>query len=60
MSPRDRDLGGVLAEVQKTVKSMEDEKPHALKSKSTAGRLMYEAYSELIFGLLAAIMLIYC
>jgi multidrug efflux pump subunit AcrB len=60
VSAEGRDLGGVLADVQKIAKSMESEKPHsaALEIHGQAS-LMYEAYGELIFGLLAAILLVY-
>jgi multidrug efflux pump subunit AcrB len=60
VSAEGRDLGGVLADVQKIAKSMEDEKPRsaALEIHGQAS-LMYEAYAELIFGLLAAIALVY-
>jgi multidrug efflux pump subunit AcrB len=60
VSAEGRDLGGVLADVQKIAKSMEDEKPRsaALEIHGQAA-LMYEAYAELIFGLLAAIALVY-
>jgi multidrug efflux pump subunit AcrB len=60
VSVEDRDLGGVLAEVQKTVKSIEDQKPRSAEVEIHGqASLMYEAYAELIFGLLVAIMLIY-
>ena len=60
VSAEGRDLGGVLADVQKIAQSMEPEKPRsaALEIHGQAS-LMYEAYSELIFGLLAAIALVY-
>jgi multidrug efflux pump subunit AcrB len=60
VSAEGRDLGGVLADVQKIAKSMEAEKPRsaALEIHGQAS-LMYEAYAELIFGLLAAIVLVY-
>jgi multidrug efflux pump subunit AcrB len=60
VSVEDRDLGGVLTEVQKTVKSMEEQKPRSAEVEIHGqASLMYEAYAELIFGLLVAIMLIY-
>ncbi|BFU91094.1 MAG: RND transporter [Nitrospira sp.] len=60
VSVEDRDLGGVLADVQKMVKSMEDQKPRSAEVEIHGqASLMYEAYAELIFGLLVAIMLIY-
>ena len=60
VSAEGRDLGGVLADVQKITASMEDEKPRsaAVEIRGQAA-LMYDAYTELIFGLLAAIVLIY-
>src|SRR6478609_5271139 len=60
VSVEDRDLGGVLTEVQKTVTRMEDQKPRSAEVEIHGqASLMYEAYAELIFGLLVAIMLIY-
>lgn len=60
VSAEGRDLGGVLADVQKIAKSMEHEMPRGA-SLDIHGQasLMHEAYAELIFGLLAAIVLIY-
>jgi multidrug efflux pump subunit AcrB len=60
VSAEGRDLGGVLGDVQKIAKSMEHEKPRSagLEIHGQAS-LMYEAYAELIFGLLAAIVLVY-
>ena len=60
VSTEGRDLGGVLADVRKVASSMEDELPRsaALEIHGQAS-LMYEAYAELIFGLLAAIVLVY-
>jgi multidrug efflux pump subunit AcrB len=60
VSNEGRDLGGVLGDVEKIVKSMEEEKPHsaALEIHGQAS-LMHDAYFELIFGLLAAIALVY-
>ena len=60
VSAEGRDLGGVLADVEKVVSGMEKEKPSGatveIRGQAT---LMYEAYGELIFGLLAAIVLVY-
>ncbi len=55
-----RDLGGVLAEVETVTKSMEHELPRsaAVEIHGQAS-LMHDAYFELIFGLLAAIVLVY-
>jgi multidrug efflux pump subunit AcrB len=60
VSAEGRDLGGVLADVQNIAKSMEHEKPRsaALEIHGQAS-LMYEAYTSLILGLLAAIVLVY-
>jgi len=60
VSAEGRDLGGVLADVEKVAHSMKPEMPKgaALEIHGQAA-LMYEAYSELIFGLLAAILLVY-
>jgi multidrug efflux pump subunit AcrB len=60
VSAEERDLGGLLADVEKIAKSMEHEMPRSadLEIHGQAS-LMYEAYIQLIFGLLAAIVLIY-
>ena len=60
VSAEGRDLGGVLADVEKVAKSMEDEMPRsaAIEIHGQAA-LMHDAYFELIFGLLAAIVLVY-
>ncbi|GIW55690.1 MAG: hypothetical protein KatS3mg082_2094 [Nitrospiraceae bacterium] len=60
VSAEGRGLGGVLADVQKIAKSMEHEMPRgaSLEIHGQAS-LMHDAYAELIFGLLAAIVLIY-
>jgi multidrug efflux pump subunit AcrB len=60
VSAEGRDLGGVLADVEKVTKSMEDELPRtaAIEIHGQAS-LMHDAYFELIFGLLAAIALVY-
>ena len=60
VSVEGRDLGGVLADVQEITASMEDQKPRSasIEIKGQAS-LMYDAYTELIFGLLAAVVLIY-
>jgi multidrug efflux pump subunit AcrB len=60
VSAEGRDLGGVLADVQKIAQSMEHEKPRSAEVEVHGqASLMYEAYAELIFGLLAAIVLVY-
>ena len=60
VSAEGRDLGGVLADVERVAKSMESELPHSAKLEIHGqASLMYEAYAELIFGLLAAIVLVY-
>jgi multidrug efflux pump subunit AcrB len=60
VSAEGRDLGGVLADVEEIAKSMEREKPRstAVEIHGQAA-LMHDAYAELIFGLLAAIVLVY-
>ncbi len=60
VSAEGRDLGGVLADVEKVAKSMEDELPRsaALEIHGQA-TLMHDAYFELIVGLLVAIALVY-
>jgi len=60
VSAEGRDLGGVLAGVEKVAKGMAEELPRsaALEIHGQAA-LMYDAYAELIFGLLAAIVLVY-
>ena len=60
VSAEGRDLGGVLTDVQKIAKSMEHEKPHSAELEIHGqASLMHDAYFELIFGLLAAIVLVY-
>jgi multidrug efflux pump subunit AcrB len=60
VSAEGRDLGGVLADVEKVTKSMEHELPRtaAIEIHGQAS-LMHDAYFELIFGLLAAVALVY-
>ncbi len=60
VSAEGRDLGGVLTDVQKVAESMEEELPDsaALEIHGQA-TLMHDAYFELIFGLVAAIALVY-
>src|SRR5438132_3444389 len=60
VSAEGRDLGGVVADVEKVAHSMEHELPRsaALEIHGQAA-VMYDAYAELIFGLLAAIVLVY-
>ena len=60
VSAEGRDLGGVLTDVQNIAKSMEHEKPRSAELEIHGqASLMHDAYSELIFGLLAAIVLVY-
>src|SRR5262249_35525865 len=60
VSTEGRDLGGVLTDVQKIVKSMEHEKPRSAEVEIHGqASLMHDAYFELIFGLLSAIALVY-
>ncbi|MCA9470839.1 MAG: efflux RND transporter permease subunit [Nitrospira sp.] len=60
ISAEGRDLGSVLADVEKVAKSMEDEMPKsaALEIHGQAA-LMHDAYFELIVGLIVAIVLVY-
>jgi multidrug efflux pump subunit AcrB len=60
VSAEGRDLGGVLTDVEKIAKSMEHEKPRSAELEIHGqASLMHDAYFELIFGLLAAIALVY-
>src|SRR6187551_3266964 len=60
VSAEGRDLGGVLGDVEKIAKSMEHEKPRSAELEIHGqASLMHDAYYELIFGLLAAIALVY-
>jgi multidrug efflux pump subunit AcrB len=60
VSAEGRDLGGVLAEVEKITDAMKKESPRSASIEIHGqAALMYEAYAELIFGLLAAIVLVY-
>jgi len=60
VSAEGRDLGGVLGDVEKIVKSMEHEKPRSAEVEIHGqASLMHDAYFELIFGLLSAIALVY-
>jgi len=60
VSAEGRDLGGVLTDVQQIAKTMEHEKPRSAEVEIHGqASLMHDAYFELIFGLLAAIVLVY-
>ncbi|WHZ27358.1 MAG: CzcABC family efflux RND transporter, transmembrane protein [Nitrospira sp.] len=60
VSAEGRDLGSVLADVEKVTKGLEDAKPRTAEIEIHGqAELMRDAYFELIFGLLAAIVLIY-
>ncbi|QJD28665.1 efflux RND transporter permease subunit [Methylococcus geothermalis] len=60
VSAEGRDLGGVLADVERVVKSMENELPRGTKVDIKGqAETMARAYIELLGGLLAAIVLIY-
>src|SRR6476659_8000805 len=60
VSAEGRDLGGVLTDVEKIAKTMEHEKPRSAEVEIHGqASLMHDAYFELIFGLLAAIVLVY-
>ncbi|HKN85586.1 MAG TPA: efflux RND transporter permease subunit, partial [Nitrospiraceae bacterium] len=60
VSSEGRDLGGVLTDVEHVAQSMKDDLPRsaAIEIHGQAA-LMHDAYFELIFGLLAAIGLVY-
>jgi multidrug efflux pump subunit AcrB len=60
VSAEGRDLGGVLADVEKVAHSMEQELPRsaALTIRGQA-ETMHDAYVELVVGLVAAIVLVY-
>jgi multidrug efflux pump subunit AcrB len=60
VSAEGRDLGGVLTDVQKIAQGMEHEKPRSAELEIHGqASLMHDAYFELIFGLLAAVVLVY-
>ncbi len=60
ISAEGRDLGGVLKDVEKVAKSMEDEMPRTAKLEIHGqASLMHDAYFELIFGLIFAVALVY-
>ena len=60
ISAEGRDLGGILGDVEKIAKSMEHEKPSSAHIEIHGqASLMHDAYFELIFGLLSAIVLVY-
>jgi multidrug efflux pump subunit AcrB len=60
VSTEGRDLGSMMTDVEKVVHKMKPELPHsaAIEIHGQAA-LMHDAYFELIFGLLAAIVLVY-
>ncbi len=60
VSAEDRDLGAVLVDVEKVTHSLSDEKPRSAEIEIQGqAALMRDAYFELIFGLLGAIVLVY-
>lgn len=60
ISAEGRDLGGILGDVEKIAKNMEHEKPSSAHIEIHGqASLMHDAYFELIFGLLSAIVLVY-
>ena len=60
VSAEGRDLGGVLADVEKVTKSMEDELPQsAALAIHGQAETMHDAYVEMLGGLLVAIVLVY-
>jgi multidrug efflux pump subunit AcrB len=60
VSPEGRDLGGLLEDVEEAVHELKDELPESAEIQIHGqATLMHDAYTELIFGLLAAIVLVY-
>jgi multidrug efflux pump subunit AcrB len=60
ISAEGRDLGGVLADVEEVVQSIDHEKPQNVTIELHGqAELMHDAYIELILGLLSAIVLVY-
>ncbi len=60
ISAEDRDLGAVLADVEKVAHGLEEEKPRSAEIEIQGqAALMRDAYFELIIGLLGAIVLVY-
>jgi multidrug efflux pump subunit AcrB len=60
VSAEGRDLGAVLSDVEKVTHDLEDELPSSAEIQIHGqASLMHDAYTELIFGLLAAIVLVY-
>ncbi|MFO0699197.1 MAG: efflux RND transporter permease subunit [Nitrospira sp.] len=60
VSAEERDLGAVLADVERIAHSLEDQKPRSAEIEIHGqAELMNDAYFELIFGLLGAIVLVY-
>jgi multidrug efflux pump subunit AcrB len=60
ISPEGRDLGGLLKDVEAAVHELKDELPESAEIQIHGqATLMHDAYTELIFGLLAAIVLVY-
>lgn len=60
VSSEGRDLGSLLADVEKVAEELKDEKPRTAEVEIHGqAELMRDAYFELIFGLLGAIVLVY-
>jgi multidrug efflux pump subunit AcrB len=60
VSAEERDLGSLVADVEKVIHSLEHEKPSSAEVEIHGqAELMRDAYFELIVGLLGAIMLVY-
>jgi multidrug efflux pump subunit AcrB len=60
VSAEDRDLGSLVADVEKVIHSLEHEKPSSAEVEIHGqAELMRDAYFELIVGLLGAIVLVY-
>jgi multidrug efflux pump subunit AcrB len=60
VSAEGRDLGGILHDVEKVVEEMKSEMPRsAALNLIGQAETMHSAYSELLFGLVAAVVLVY-
>ena len=60
VAPEGRDLGGLLEDVEEAVHELKDELPDSAEIQIHGqAALMHDAYAELIFGLFAAMVLVY-
>jgi len=60
VSPEGRDLGGLLKDVEEAISELNDELPQSAEIQIHGqAALMHDAYAELIFGLFAAMVLVY-